>query len=142
MPRLRALTAAMVLAVLAGCGPSGLRTYSAPPSGPPIVCTASLITPFTLQIDVTKSDPVWGVWQATGERFEIVWPPGFRLENAPGPVLVDTYGEIVGRHGMLIDNAGGTGSDGFPWVICGLGEVEYPLRPASGTETGAFRKPV
>ncbi len=78
-------------------------------------------------MDPTQPNPVWGVWTADGSRFEIVWPPGFRLQAAPGAVLVDTYGQIVGRHGLLMERAGGSGGDGYPYVICSLGDVVYPL---------------
>ena len=127
--RVRGLIAwALAISVLGACEPVGLRTFAAPASGPPILCAAARILPFRLVIEPTRSNPVWGVWEANDSRFDIVWPPGFRLGMTPEPALVDTYGNVVGLNRELIEDAGGSGGD--PITICSLGDVIYPLGPS------------
>lgn len=133
-PRLSGVSvvALIVLVLVAGgCRPApvGLRTIDAPPEGPPILCTSAAVGPFRIVIDPAQPNPVWGIALATGERFEIVWPPGFRIGFAPDPVLIDSRDRIVAHSGDVIDDAGG--SLGDPVSICSLGDEVYPLRPSA-----------
>jgi hypothetical protein len=118
----------VLVVVLGACEPTGLRTFSAPSAGPPILCAAARVLPFRLVIDPTKQNPVRDEWAASGSRFEILWPPGFQLVGSPGSALADPAGRVVGRSGDVIDDAGGSGGD--PITICGLGDVVYPLGPS------------
>ncbi len=131
MPRRQALSLVVAVAFVA-CGgrptPSGLRTIDEPPEGPPILCPPAALLPFRIVIDPAQPNPVWGIALATGERFEIVWPPGFRIGYAPDPVLIDSRDRIVAHSGDVIADAGGSAGD--PVSICQLGDVQYPLRPA------------
>lgn len=115
----------VAVTVLGACQPVGLRTFAAPASGPPILCSPASVLPFRLVIDPSQSNPVWGLWVTDGSRFDVIWPPGFQLRMTPQPELVDPLGSIIGRNGELIDNAGGSGGD--PVTICSLGSVTYPL---------------
>lgn len=81
--------------------------------------------PFRLRIDATQPSPVWGIWEADGSRFEILWPPGFQLRTEGEPAVVDPYGATIGSNGTRIDDAGGSGGD--PLLICTLGDVTYTL---------------
>jgi hypothetical protein len=79
--------------------------------------------PFTLVIDSSSENPVWGRWVSDGSRFDILWPPGFSLTGSPTPVLVDSKGKIVGQSGQVITDAGGSG--GTPITICSIGGTVY-----------------
>lgn len=124
----------LLAAVMVACQPAGQRvrptglwTLDPPDRGPPILCTTARAMPFRLVIDPSESNPVWGIREASDTRFDIIWPPGFGIGTTPEPVLIDSYGAIVGRNGSLIDRAGGSGGD--PAFICSLDGVAYPLRP-------------
>jgi len=119
------LVAVTFALVLGGCAVQQVRTIDMPAGSGPIICPAARILPFRLAIDLTASDPVWGIWESDQSRFEIAWPPGFSLRSGPDPVLVDVFGTVIGPTGTLIDDAGGSG--GNPVTICSLGDVIYPL---------------
>jgi hypothetical protein len=83
------------------------------------------MTPFRILVAPDESPPAWGEWQAGG-RFEIVWPPGFRLRlDGATPVIIDETGDVVAVTGELIEDAGGSGGD--PVTICSINGRTYPL---------------
>jgi hypothetical protein len=72
----------------------------------------------------TGSSALWGERMRDGQRFDIIWPPGFRLDlTGDEPTLLEPDGTIFGRDGDLIANAGG--SPGDPAFICQRGGKQY-----------------
>jgi hypothetical protein len=94
------------------------------PSGVPLACNDARVPPFRLRIDPAVRPSVWGDRVDDGIRFDIIWPPGFRLEltNAE-PALIEPDGTVFGRDGDLVPNAGG--SPGDPAFICQRGGKRY-----------------
>lgn len=113
----------LILVVCVGCQRQGLWTYSDSPGKPPVLCTPAQVLPFTLVIDASSSNPVWGRWMADGTRFDIFWPPGFTLAGSPDPALIDPKGKVVALNGQVIRDAGGSG--GGPVSICSIGGTTY-----------------
>jgi hypothetical protein len=115
------------LAVLAACTTNALRTVEPPLPGIIRACGTALLNPFRLHIDLADPDQVWGTYESDGRRFEITWPPGFSLRTVPDPAVLDPSGNVVGRDGQVIEDAGGGGGVGGPEVICSIGGTSYPL---------------
>ena len=44
----------------------------------------------------------WASDRGSGQRFELIWPLGYRAEFNPGLQLFDSFGQQVGREGDLI----------------------------------------
>lgn len=91
-------------------------------------CGAAGLNPFRLHIDPADPGQVWGIYESDGRRFEITWPRGFTVRTLPEPAVLDSSGNVVGRDGQLVDDAGGTIPDSAdPAVICSIGGTSYPL---------------
>lgn len=102
-----------------------------------MLCTPAGILPFHLVIDPSQTPAVWGIWVAnehpaglppSNARVEIRWPPHFTLQRLPDAAVLDPSGAIVGRNGDLVEDAGGSGSDG-QITICSLHGQDYSLEP-------------
>ena len=107
-----------------GCS-APLPTAPAIP-GIPQACAAALFQPFRLGVDPSASRQVWGVYEHDGRRFEIRWPPGFKVGGLPGAAeVIDPFGNVVGRNGQLIEDAGGAIGD--PALVCAIGGKSYAL---------------
>jgi hypothetical protein len=123
----RLVAGAISLVVLASCTTSPLRTFEPPLPGIPRGCATALFNPFRLDLDLEHPGHVWGIYEQDGRRFEIAWPPRFSVRTLPEPAVLDPSGNVVGRDGQLIEDAGGsTGIDGVA-AICSIGGTTYPL---------------
>jgi hypothetical protein len=123
---------------VAGCNSTAPSAITAPsgtpeavwvvaiPSGVPLACPDARVSPFRLRIDPAVRPSVWGERVDDGIRFDIIWPPGFRLDlTTAEPVLLDQDGIVFGRDGDLVTDAGG--SLGDPAFICQRGGKRYRL---------------
>lgn len=134
-PRLLALRAAFVAlaTILTACGqaapPTGsnqIRTmlvpsYAAQPTTATILCGAGRFIPSvvgTLQGNASDPKLVWLI-ASTGNRIDVLWPPGFAVQFEPRMTLLDSAGAAVAHGGDRIDintdpaSHVGTGSDPF-----------------------------
>jgi hypothetical protein len=133
----QAMVFAIVVALaVAGCGSPAPSVTVGPsatpeavwvvaiPSDVPLACPDARVPEFRLRIDLTVRPSVWGDKVRDGQRFDIIWPPGFRLDLADdAPTLLEPDGTIFGRDGDLVTNAGG--SPGDPAFICQRGGKQY-----------------
>ena len=113
---IRPLALAGVLAlVLAACAP----TVNLPidPLGRTF-CGRGVGLDATLHGSASDPHVAWAVDARSGERFELVWPPGYRARFTPGLVILDASGTEVARDGDHI--TGGCNSVADPtapmWV--------------------------
>src|SRR4051812_12906953 len=114
LPRV-VLAAALVAAVLAGCGahpsqivvgPDGMRTFTIfrPANGGQLLCTAGASTePLTGRLDgrAGEREPLWLVG-TDGARLSIIWPEGFYARFDPTPGLFDDRDILVARAGDIV----------------------------------------
>jgi hypothetical protein len=102
----RTLAAALLLVlVVSGCAPVGLRTQPAPISA----CMDALAT----GVLVTSNLSGLAIKGGDGTVQEVEWPFEYTARrDATGVVLIDSAGAEVAREGQLIQMGGGTGANG------------------------------
>jgi hypothetical protein len=111
--------------VLVGC--------SAPAHGPQLptharseFCSLAQILPMRLAVDPASTPPVWGINVQSGQRIDLSWPAGFRLEQRAGDwYVIDDEGTAVAGAAHVITDAGG-GVGGGVAEICSIGGRQYP----------------
>jgi hypothetical protein len=126
VPFVKGLGSSFLVALLTlACASPQLRTVPHQPNVT-LLCGDAGIPAFRLVIDLTSTDPVWGVAKADGKRFSIIWPQGFSLRVGTEPAVLDPTGKVVAKNGAIVTDAGGENSD--PATICQIGGEDYPLQ--------------
>jgi hypothetical protein len=115
--RIRLKSAAIVLMLAAAAcqsvatptappSPEPLRTSPSIPPGVDVLCTSALIVG-RLAADQTDPARVWLVADDGGDRVELIWPYGFRVQFTPQAEVLAPDGEVVARESEAVELGGG-----------------------------------
>jgi hypothetical protein len=108
-----ALALGLVLVAMGGCA-----TERPIPNLPPSDCVGTGTELMRLHGDADATEPVWFVGVASGQRYSVYWPSGYRAVFTPWVEIRSRIGTTVAREGDTLDVNGSVESSSVS--ICNI----------------------